>query len=343
MDLESLFQSSPVAQAVGMQNIGLEQDQTRQRLAEIAQKMQHAEQRQPLELAQLQLGNDTTAAQLPGIKAKSSMLGDDATFSARTLGGRIDQALAEQKGKISKEQLQQLKDTGEKYAQSESLLDNMPGLATHAQARQILGDAYMDSFDQVPPKILGKVLGHIGRQMVASQGKFLQQEDLARTKAEEAAKLQKQKDDAKLEQEAFKARLKENLEKVKKELDKAKDPKKYEEAATQLMLAAQKETDPEKKQAILEEATKFYQAQIQVVRERAEASKAGKVDVGEATGMPTVPTQPLPNVPGMAPPAAPAPASNKPASLADVQKMYPGVPPDKLKEAYKRKFGVDLQ
>jgi hypothetical protein len=30
-------------------------------------------------------------------------------------------------------------------------------------------------------------------------------------------------------------------------------------------------------------------------------------------------------------------------SLADVQKMYPGVPPEQLKKAYKEKFGVDLQ
>lgn len=30
-------------------------------------------------------------------------------------------------------------------------------------------------------------------------------------------------------------------------------------------------------------------------------------------------------------------------SLADVQKMYPGVPPEKLRQAYKEKFGVDLK
>lgn len=34
---------------------------------------------------------------------------------------------------------------------------------------------------------------------------------------------------------------------------------------------------------------------------------------------------------------------NKTPSLSDVQKMYPGIPPAKLKEAYKQKFGVDLQ
>lgn len=40
-----------------------------------------------------------------------------------------------------------------------------------------------------------------------------------------------------------------------------------------------------------------------------------------------------------------APAAQQPpkVSLADVQRMYPGIPPDKLKQAYKAKFGVDLQ
>ncbi len=301
MDLGSLFQSSPAAQAVGMQQIGLEQDQSRQRLAEIAQKMQHAEQRLPLELSQMQIANETSQAQLPGIKARSSMLGDDANFSAKTLNSKIEQALSEGRNKLSKDELQQLQMTGEKFAQAESMLEYMPGLATHEQARKLLGSSYMDAFDKVPPHVLGKFLGHVGRQMVASQGKFMQQEELARAKAEEQAKLQKQKDDAKLEQETFKARLRENLERVKKDLDVAKDPKKYEEAATQLMMAAQRETDPERKAALMEEATKFFQAQIQVVRERAEASKAGKIDPGAATGMPTIPQQPLPQIPGSNP------------------------------------------
>ncbi len=40
-----------------------------------------------------------------------------------------------------------------------------------------------------------------------------------------------------------------------------------------------------------------------------------------------------------APPKVAAPAQ----SFADVQKLYPGVPPEKLKEAWKKKFGVDLK
>jgi hypothetical protein len=53
----------------------------------------------------------------------------------------------------------------------------------------------------------------------------------------------------------------------------------------------------------------------------------------------SVPTNPTPPI--RANPSAPS--ANRPASLAEVQKMYPGVPPAKLVEAYKKKFGVDLK
>lgn len=43
---------------------------------------------------------------------------------------------------------------------------------------------------------------------------------------------------------------------------------------------------------------------------------------------------------GKPPGQAAAPAG---ASLQNVMKMYPGIPPEKLREAYKKKFGVDLQ
>lgn len=42
-------------------------------------------------------------------------------------------------------------------------------------------------------------------------------------------------------------------------------------------------------------------------------------------------------------PSAAASAPAAPHTLADVQAQYPGIPPDKLKEAYKKKFGVDLK
>jgi hypothetical protein len=50
----------------------------------------------------------------------------------------------------------------------------------------------------------------------------------------------------------------------------------------------------------------------------------------------------MPTAPPLTTPQ-PKPTQAPTASFAEVQKQYPGVPADKLREAYKRKFGVDLK
>lgn len=70
-------------------------------------------------------------------------------------------------------------------------------------------------------------------------------------------------------------------------------------------------------------------------------SNAGKPALDASGQITTAPPRGAPQLPN----TSGAPAAKKPAqpSLADVQKMYPGVPADKLREAYKKKFGVDLR
>jgi len=90
----------------------------------------------------------------------------------------------------------------------------------------------------------------------------------------------------------------------------------------------------------MEQAQGFNEIAFAEIERRAQATNANKPNL-PALGIETNPMPPAPGLPGAQPPAQ-AP-TQKPATLADVQKMYPGVPADKLKEAYKRKFGVDLQ
>ena len=70
-------------------------------------------------------------------------------------------------------------------------------------------------------------------------------------------------------------------------------------------------------------------------------AQVGKPDVGAIANIPVNPPR-APAFPagGQQPTPVDKPPVNK---LSDVQKMYPGVPPEKLREAYKKKFGVDLQ
>lgn len=92
-------------------------------------------------------------------------------------------------------------------------------------------------------------------------------------------------------------------------------------------------TDPDK--------AAYFQARADAVRPQAEAeinNRPAGIDVPAATGLPQAPRA------SIAAPSAPAAApKNAPSNLADVSKMYPGVPAEKLREAYKKKFGVDLK
>lgn len=92
------------------------------------------------------------------------------------------------------------------------------------------------------------------------------------------------------------------------------------------------------------ESYNYYQSQVQylnsLIASRRPDTMVGKPDTGAITGLPTVQPRPSPVAPGQQPSQQPAPAA---PSLADVQRMYPGVDPQLLKEKYKSKFGVDLK
>lgn len=105
-------------------------------------------------------------------------------------------------------------------------------------------------------------------------------------------------------------------------------------------------------QAALEAEARGDSATAQQMWSRAEAAtnmysarrpdtNVGKPSIGPSGQITTAPPRGAPQLPS----TSGAPAAQKPAqpSLADVQKMYPGVPADKLREAYKKKFGVDLR
>ena len=99
-------------------------------------------------------------------------------------------------------------------------------------------------------------------------------------------------------------------------------------------IAKLKDSDPEeaaKMQRMADDLLPAAQAEIAT-------PKPGAVNQGALTELPV---NSAPNIaPAGRPAASPKPQEHK---LSKVQEMYPGVPPEKLKELYKKKFGVDLQ
>ena len=105
-----------------------------------------------------------------------------------------------------------------------------------------------------------------------------------------------------------------------------------QQAAVALHAAAEFAEDPEKAQRYEAMAQQYEQQDIN----RASAGKVGGIDLPAVANLPAVAAKPSAYGPT-------SPATKPQHSLSTVQQQYPGVPAEKLKELYKKKFGVDLQ
>lgn len=338
IDLQTLFQSDPAAQELGLKLVGDDRAQSKASLEQMMMKMDQERQMFPHKLKEAEVANETGMARLPGIREQGRGLKLQNDFDEQTLAPRIQEALNSYKGKMSKQDFDELINTGNIYSQAGQLLYDIPGVASHARAKEILKDKYLPEFDQVPPQALGGVIKYLGQNMVNLQPDFVKKQALEGQKIEGKEALADKKAERDKELVAYKATLQQKTNEMKKEA--VKEPKKFEEIIVKLRTALTREQDPDARKIIEEELNSFIELKDYFDKVRAAATAAPKPDLGKLG----IETNPMPQPPQFgdtqSKPQAP---TQKPATLADVQKMYPGVPADKLKEAYKRKFGVDLQ
>ncbi len=338
IDLQTLFQSDPAAQEMGLKMIGEQRAADKASLEQMLMKMDQEKQMFPHELRAKELGNQTREAQLPGIMESTRAQRLDNDFNEQTLNSRIQQSLAQYKGKMTKDQYDDLVNTGNIFTQAGQMLEDIPGLASHSRAREILKEKYLPEFDQITPQALGRTIRYMGENMSKLQPDFVKKSVLEEMKIEGKKSLEEEKTARAKELATYKATLQEKLAQVKTSAQK--DPTTARGIANKLFLAAQQETDGDRKAMLMEQAQAFNEIAFAEIERRAAATNAAKPDLGKL-GIETNPLPATPSIPGAQP--SQAPSTNKPSTLADVQKMYPGIPADKLKEAYKRKFGVDLQ
>ncbi len=98
------------------------------------------------------------------------------------------------------------------------------------------------------------------------------------------------------------------------------------------------EADARGDTAAAEAALQKANAVAQQYGYRGRDTQAGTMRLGTG-GLEPTPPRPAPQLPS----ASTTPKQTQKHSLAQVMQMYPGVPAEKVREAYKRKFGVDLQ
>jgi hypothetical protein len=155
----------------GEQALNISRDQSLQNLMRDRQTYDQNEQKFPETLRGLQLGNDTAAAQLPGVQAQSETLQRNNRLGAATEDEALNELIASYDDKKNARELKQLQDAGTAYGQASAVLESLPGPSRHAFAKQRLGANYLPDFEQIPPDQLPVVLKSIAERstMISSR------------------------------------------------------------------------------------------------------------------------------------------------------------------------------
>ena len=316
------------------------------------QEAAFAQQSNPLKLERMGLENQGLQAGLPGIMADSEnkRLGVDKTKA--TQDSSILATNAENLFKADATKAKKVGAMGEAFSQFGPILKQLPDApGARANALRTLmgqsgysldtpeGKAFAQILESTPSAKLPDALMAMGQQLVQMTAPYIQATGVANINKEaqkeiaagnNTTQVQVARIGADARLQAAAARSKGKAGDLVSQVQAGKLS--FEKAATAFEVMASLEEDPEMKQKYATMARTFEEANLKSKN----AAAAGKPDMA---GM-GIPTQNItPSLGG----GGAAPAAPKKNSLADVQKMYPGIPADKLKEAYKKKFGVDLQ
>lgn len=318
----------------GLQNQAA-QDNIRMLQEAFAKEQAFKDQQRPIELQNLVATGDLTRANALYHGAQARLTGLNADFEQSTMPDKVSATKAKYKFDTDILPFKKLAEQGKVIGDLSAYVANpsIPDFVKVQQVAQIMGGNPQDYLPVLPklPQILKAESDHrfklseAARLQESKNASDVNVANIHAAATKEAAKIGA---DSREEVQRLK-----NQDKANATLEAVKAGKMgYEKAATTFAVLAEIETSTEMASKYRQMAAQFEQANIS----QKTAQSQGKVDVGATTGLPT---QQVPTVLGGTSTAAPT----KKHSLADVQKMYPGVPVDKLKQAYKEKFGVDLQ
>lgn len=299
---------------------------------------------QPFRLSGLGLGNDTMAAQLPGVKAQSAMLGRKNDIESLMQ----PQMIQEMKGKYSSAELKRhmddIENIGSMFRQySGQYTGDKLGALKKALNDSGHGDMINPAWDSLNESDLQTTLKKTGEDIGDASTKFRSMFGLQDRKSDTAIKVA---EIGAKSREAVATTRAEALKAIQRAKGSS-DPKTLEAAMTGAMLHAQNATDPQEQAAFVKAAMAFQEQLQALAKLKALAPKEGGLDMGAATSMPT---QTAPNMPPIVMPTPPAPkpqtaAPTAPAApkgqRARVQgpdgKVYT-VPVEQVEEAMKRGY-----
>lgn len=355
-DLSQLLGPGTAALWAG-QNQRLEQEKSmadaervKMEIEKLRQRQAFDSQQNPLLLEQQRLTNAGLEAGLPGITADAASKGIDvrkkkATFDSDVYREQLDNLFKGDEARAKRTKM--FGDTFVSFAPLLAQIPDAPGARINALKSLMqqagipvdgeAGRAFASVLANTPTAQLPETLQRMGTNMVEMSAPYLQATGVAKINKEAQEQIAAgnnatQIKVANIQAEARKAAASGKAKAVDI-VEQVKAGKlSFEKAAVAFDVMAAMSDDPEEKAKYQDLAQRYEAANLAPKT----AGQTGKVDL-DAQGIPT--TQPKL--------ALTSPQGNKPTpkvnSLADVQKMYPGVPADKLREAYKNKFGVELK
>lgn len=250
-----------------------------------------AELMNPIKVRQAGLNADTTEAQLPGVRANSSLQSDKANLSTMTFGNQLDEMVKGHEFKDRERELKEIQGAGQAYGQAGAYLGSIPVPARTAAAKQMLGGYWRPEFEQMDPNDLADTLSTAGKWMTEAQQKFMMQQAGLEAKGNNALALQDKKSQAAESLAKFKVEAKRISDATK-----AQPLPRREQVLGQLLQQIAQETDPERKEVLQntynELAAQVYQEKLNI----ASASATGKPDIGAMTGLPTKPAPATPQL-----------------------------------------------
>lgn len=330
------YSIAPAASA-GMQEMQANENNSLNQ-AGFLQDLIQSQEKHPLDMQGKSLQNQGLEAGLPGIFANSQLLGQRAKRGAATLDSDIDTDLSNNYTKMDANSASQL-------ASFADMLGQLGAAAEQGIALPMLNSLPAELRKVVSQPGGGTKLREISKQMLESTNKF-QMQDAKGEGALEKLMLQEQlRSRRELAVAEVRRSAANEVAAARAKAVQAKDPKTLEAVAAKLAAQALSETDPTLKAELQAQANEALSIAQQFNVNVRGGSQVGGIDAGAVADLPTrqPPAAPvLGNNPAVTPSTGSA-AQTRPQSLGDLQKLYPGVPADKLKEAYKKKFGIDIQ
>lgn len=296
--LGDIYSMNPGAftQAQGLLDLGNQGAQ--QELQRGQQVMNFDQEANPMRLQQMGLANQTASARLPGVQAESGMQQRkndmEELFKPESIASMRQKYGREQLDNYSKE----IADVGEIYSQGAGIVAQNPvgGVQAVKAALKQAGheDMWNPAWDNLPPEQLFQALSASGQQIQKSSSKYQSASDMLDSKMDAMKQMQS---DRLASQEKIASMRAASQQRVA-ELKKNNDPKTLEGALTKAVLAYQQETDPDKKQILGEEAMQIQQQYSAALILRAQAPKAGEINVPAVADLPARGTPGMPPIGG---------------------------------------------